>query len=66
MCIEYNGKQHYEPIEWFGGEKTLNKIRTTDNIKINYCLANKIDLLSIRYDSNLMDILNSNLLFINS
>ena len=48
-CIEYDGKQHFEPIEIFGGNRefTLTKIR--DNIKTEYCLNNNIKLIRIPY-----------------
>jgi len=48
-CIEYDGKQHFEPpIQW-GGEKYLKQINKTDNIKNNYCENNNIKLLRIKY-----------------
>lgn len=52
ICIEYNGKQHYTPIEYFGGEKTLNEIIKRDTIKIEYCKNNNINLIVIKYDEN--------------
>ncbi len=52
LCIEYHGKQHYEPINFFGGIKTLNKTIFRDNIKINFCKDNNIKLLIIKYDSS--------------
>jgi len=48
-CIEYNGKQHYEPINYFGGSITYNKTILRDNIKINFCKENNINLLVISY-----------------
>ena len=33
VCIEYNGKQHYEPINYFGGEKSFKLIKKRDKIK---------------------------------
>jgi hypothetical protein len=52
ICIEYNGKQHYEPIDWFGGIKTLEYIKNNDNIKKNYCKTNNIKFLEISYKDN--------------
>jgi hypothetical protein len=50
-CIEYNGRQHYEPI-W--GEKDLGRVNLTDNIKKSYCEKNKIKLITIRYDDDII------------
>ena len=51
--IEYNGRQHYEPVEYFGGrEKFLQQIRY-DKKKIDYCNNNHIPLLIIKYDENI-------------
>ena len=57
MCIEYNGEQHYKSIDFFGGDKQheLNKIR--DNIKEKYCINNNINLVIIKYDDNILDML---------
>lgn len=33
ILIEYNGKQHYEPIKYFGGQKTFDNQVLRDNIK---------------------------------
>jgi len=50
--VEYNGRQHYVPVKYFGGELSYNKIKNNDNIKVNYCLKNNINLLIIKYDNN--------------
>jgi len=52
LVIEYNGKQHYEPIKWFGGNNTLNYIRKNDNIKKKYCTDNDIKYIEISYKDN--------------
>ena len=58
LC-EFNGKQHYEAIEWFGGVEKFEKQKTHDEIKRNYCLKNNIPLLIISYKdfSNIENIL---------
>lgn len=61
--IEYNGKQHYEPIEYFGGESSFKIQQLHDKIKEDYCKKNNIKLLSIPYNSNIKEQLN-NFLFI--
>jgi very-short-patch-repair endonuclease len=49
-CIEFDGKQHYEAIEFFGGAKTLEDTQMRDEIKNKYCQDKKICLLRIKYD----------------
>jgi very-short-patch-repair endonuclease len=53
-CIEYDGKQHYEPINYFGGLKTFKKIQHRDKIKDKYCKENNICLLRIKYDEDII------------
>ena len=48
--IEYNGKQHYVPIEYFGGEIQFNKQKIRDKELRNYCKENKINLIEIKYN----------------
>lgn len=47
--IEYDGKQHHEPIEYFGGEKAFKLQQKKDKIKDDYCKANNIPLIRIPY-----------------
>lgn len=63
VAIEYNGKQHYEPIEYFGGEKTFKIQQLHDKIKEEYCRKNNIGFLAIPYYKNIEEELN-NFLFI--
>lgn len=68
MCIEYNGRQHYEAIDYFGGEKHYESQIKHDKIKANYCLNNKINLLIIPYwdIDNIEYILNKELILHNN
>ena len=49
MTIEYDGIQHFEPKDFFGGEESFNKLKEHDSIKSNYCMENNIRLLRIPY-----------------
>ncbi len=49
ICIEFDGVQHYKPIERFGGIEGFNEVVKNDNIKTNYCLSNNIKLIRISY-----------------
>lgn len=63
LCIEFDGLQHYIPIELFGGEETFRKLQVNDNIKNQYCTNRNIKLLRIHYSklSNIENILSINL-----
>jgi len=52
-CIEYDGKQHFEPIEWFGGLDNFIVIKKHDEIRNNYCKNNDINLLRISYSEDI-------------
>ncbi len=47
--IEYDGKQHFKPIDFFGGESSFKKTQRHDQIKTEYCIKNDIPLLRIPY-----------------
>jgi len=47
--IEFNGLQHYEARDFFGGEKHFEIQKRHDNIKRNYCKINNIRLIEIPY-----------------
>ena len=47
--IEYDGLQHYRPIEFFGGQSAFEKARARDEIKDKYCKQNNILLIRIPY-----------------
>jgi hypothetical protein len=62
ICIEYQGKQHYEAIEYFGGEASFLYTKYHDGIKEDYCLSKKITLICIPYWEDVNEYLNENLL----
>lgn len=47
--IEFDGKQHYEPSEFFGGLDAFKKLQLNDKIKNDYCEDNYIELVRIKY-----------------
>ena len=47
--IEYNGRQHYEPVEQFGGDKEYQRQLRSDKIKSDFAKRNNIKLISIHY-----------------
>lgn len=49
IFIEYNGCQHYFPVEFFGGQEAFSKQVERDNIIREYCKENNIILLEYPY-----------------
>lgn len=49
ICIEYDGRQHYELVGIFGGQDALELIQWHDMIKNIFCEEYKIPLLRIKY-----------------
>jgi uncharacterized protein YecE (DUF72 family) len=48
-CIEFDGIQHFESFDFFGGEEGLKELQKRDKIKNQYCKNNNIDLIRIPY-----------------
>jgi len=49
FIIEYDGGQHFAPVDHFGGKSQFEKQKKHDHIKTTYCIHNKIPLLRISY-----------------
>lgn len=56
--IECQGRQHYEPIEYFGGIDRYNKQIENDNKKRSYAYENNINLIEVPYTENSNDKVN--------
>ena len=54
LCIEYDGKQHFQPIKFFGGIKAFKELIIKDEIKNRFCQENNISLLRISYKDNII------------
>ena len=49
ILIEYDGEQHFKPIEIFGGEDQYEKLKHNDKIKNNFSKESNYSLLRISY-----------------
>lgn len=49
VAIEYQGKQHFEPVEYFGGSTSLLKQKERDDLKAELSKKNGIKLIYINY-----------------
>lgn len=47
--VEYDGIQHFKPIEYFGGKEYFDYLQYCDEKKDSYCKENNIPLLRIYY-----------------
>lgn len=54
--IEYNGIQHYVPVNYFGGELKFQKQQIRDEYLRKYCKENNIKLIEIPYNMKEKDI----------
>lgn len=52
LAIEYNGKQHYEPIDYYGGVEGFNNTIKRDEEKRRKCLVNGCSLIEVKYDED--------------
>jgi len=51
--IEYQGIQHYEPVDHWGGEEGLRDRQERDQRKKHQCDEHGVELVRIRYDCEL-------------
>jgi very-short-patch-repair endonuclease len=58
LCIEYDGIQHFKPVENFGGLDGFESTKRRDIIKNKFCVDNHINLLRIAYYSDVTNELN--------
>ena len=49
LLIEYDGIQHFEARDYFGGEEAFEQTKLRDSIKTSFCQHQQIDLLRIPY-----------------
>ena len=53
IVIEYDGEQHFKPIDYFGGEESFNILKQNDKLKTNYCNAHNIKLIRFTYKDSI-------------
>lgn len=46
--VEFDGRQHFEPNDFFGGETEFKQNQIRDELKNNYCIENNIPLIRIK------------------
>ncbi|MDP8202564.1 MAG: hypothetical protein P9M11_10555 [Candidatus Tenebribacter burtonii] len=53
IAFEYQGKQHYEPVDFFGGEESFKNMIRLDKRKRGKCKKNKVILVEWKYTENI-------------
>lgn len=59
LCIEFDGIQHFKPVDFFGGLDTFMNTVKIDNMKDEYCSYKGIKLIRISYTENIINILDN-------
>ena len=63
ICIEYDGEQHFRPVEFYGGEENFKIQKSRDLIKSNYCNLNNIKLIRISYKDDIKNKIRDNVYY---
>lgn len=53
IAFEYQGKQHFEPVDYFGGTEAYEKQRERDMLKLELSKKNNVLLIYINYDEDI-------------
>ena len=57
LAIEYQGLQHDEPVEFFGGEKSFRENQKRDLRKKMLCAENNVTLIEVRKNYQINDVI---------
>jgi very-short-patch-repair endonuclease len=49
MLIEFDGKQHFQPISWFGGDEAFEGMQRRDRIKDDFAISRGFRLARLTY-----------------
>lgn len=55
LAIEYQGMQHFKPIEAWGGEAALRSLQERDARKVNLCQEHGVRLVHVNYNEPLTE-----------
>ena len=56
-CVEFDGKQHFQAVEKFGGESGFKEQQKRDRKKTSYCKSRGIKLVRIKVGDNIENVL---------
>ena len=52
IAVEYMGRQHFEPLEFFGGEAAFQLVVERDRNKARLCTDHGVELIRVRFDED--------------
>jgi hypothetical protein len=52
VAVEYMGRQHFEPLEFFGGEAAFRLLVERDRKKAELCKGHGVELIRVRFDED--------------
>lgn len=52
ILIEYQGLQHYQPVEYFGGDSQFTLQQQHDKLKLEYAKTHNYNLITVPYTEN--------------
>ena len=55
IAVEYMGQQHFDPLDFFGGEPAFKLVIERDRKKAELCREYGIELIRVRFDENVGD-----------
>jgi len=53
IAVEYQGRQHYEPVPFFGGEKGFSRTQELDRRKVKLCSENGVEIVYFSFDEKI-------------
>lgn len=53
IAVEYMGQQHFEPLEFFGGEPSFQLVIERDRKKAELCKNHSVELILVRFDEDI-------------
>lgn len=65
ILIEYDGRQHFESYDYFGGVLSYELTKKRDEIKNKYVMKNNINLIRISYKDDIKSVLREHINIIN-
>jgi len=52
VAVEYMGQQHFEPLDFFGGEAAFQLLIERDRKKAELCKSHGVELIRVRFDED--------------
>jgi very-short-patch-repair endonuclease len=57
ILLEFQGKQHFVAVKYFGGAQAFKSTQRRDRIKRNWARKNGYELIAIRFDEDVEKVL---------